>query len=87
MKHDFNIVRISVKGGEGIAAQAVEWMHVPEEDLAVSRELEVFGTTFCVQYIDAERMDFTFGEHQYALARRGIDWNPPSSMNRGVIFD
>ena len=70
MKHDFNIVRISVKGGEGIAAQAVEWAHVPEEDWAVGRELEVFDTTFCAQYIDEERMDFTFGEHQYALMRQ-----------------
>lgn len=48
----------------------MEWGHVLEEDLAVGKEFEIFGTTFCVQYIDAERMDFTFGEHQYVLMRQ-----------------
>lgn len=70
MKHYFNIVRISFKSGEEIATHVAEWAHIPEGDLAIGKELEVFGTTFCVQYLDAERMDFTFGEHHYALMRQ-----------------
>ena len=36
------------------------------------------GMGFCYGYWSAKRA---------ALAKRGIDWNPPPSMNRGVIFD
>lgn len=69
MKQDFNIVRISVKGEKEIADQLVEWVHVLKEDLAVGKELEIFDTTFCVQYIDSER----------------IDWNPPFNEPRSDV--
>lgn len=46
MKPVFNIVRICAKGEKEFADQVVEWGHVLEEDLAVGKELEIFGITF-----------------------------------------
>lgn len=83
MKPVFNIARISAKGEKGVADQVVEWVHVLEEDLAVSKELEIFGSTFCLQYIDTERMDFTFGGHQYVLMRQWQVLGTPTTERTG----
>lgn len=84
MKQYFNIAQIRVKDEGEFAAQEVAWVHVLEEDLVVGKELEVFGSTLCVQYIDRERMDFTFGEHQYALMRQWQVLGTPTAERVGM---
>ena len=84
MKQYFNIAQIRVKDEGEFAAQEVAWVYVLEEDLVVGKELEVFGSTLCVQYIDRERMDFTFGEHQYALMRQWQVLGTPTAERVGM---
>lgn len=58
-----------------------EWEDIIYEvEQEVEQELngEPRGMGFCYGYWSAKRA---------ALARRGIEWNPPPLMNRGVIFD
>lgn len=58
-----------------------EWEDIIYEvEREVEQELngEPRGMGFCYGYWGAKRA---------ALARRGIEWNPPPLMNRGVIFD
>ena len=58
-----------------------EWEEVIYDvELELEEELkdELRGMGFCYGYWSAKRA---------ALARRGIEWNPPPSMNPGVIFD
>ena len=58
-----------------------EWEDViydVEQELEEELKDEPRGMGFCYGYWSAKRA---------ALAKRGIDWNPPPSMNRGVIFD
>lgn len=58
-----------------------EWEDVIYDvELELEEELkdEPRGMGFCYGYWSAKRA---------ALSRRGIEWNPPPSMNRGVMFD
>lgn len=58
-----------------------EWEEVIYDvELELEEELknEPRGMGFCYGYWSAKRA---------ALERRGIEWNPPPLMNRGVIFD
>ncbi|MBR4160678.1 MAG: hypothetical protein IKT87_03250 [Bacteroidaceae bacterium] len=58
-----------------------EWEEVIYDvELELEEELkdEPRGMGFCYGYWSAKRA---------ALARRGIEWNPPPSMNPGVMFD
>jgi hypothetical protein len=58
-----------------------EWEDViydVEQELEEELKDEPRGMGFCYGYWSAKRA---------ALAKRGIDSNPPPSMNRGVIFD
>ena len=58
-----------------------EWEDViydVEQELEEELKDEPRGMGFCYGYWSAKRA---------ALVKRGIDWNPPPSMNRGVIFD
>lgn len=58
-----------------------EWEDViydVEQELEEELKDEPRGMGFCYGYWSAKRA---------ALAKLGIDWNPPPSMNHGVIFD
>lgn len=58
-----------------------EWEEViydVEMELEEELKNEPRGMGFCYGYWSAKRA---------ALERRGIEWNPPPLMNRGVIFD
>lgn len=58
-----------------------EWediIHEVEHEVEQELKGEPRGMGFCYGYWSAKRA---------ALARRGIEWNTPPLMNRGVIFD